>query len=620
MGTERILLGILIFTAFIMSGCKVFAKEGVSSVVLTIASEYYGIASPDGHITGEGNLEDFCNSTPLFKDNRIYVPARFLVEVFGGNIGWDKESKRAVLFLDGKEALLAPGDKSAVVDGQAQTMACAPFISSNELLVPLRDVAEYLGLTVVWIRDDRSVEISKTRITYETEDVRKKVNELDMKAFNVIRQKLIDVHQEHSENGVAALWTALVDMHFMDIKSADISNGKGALVVYVRYAPIGNPGYSSILMVLAREPEYSVRYMAQSHEFAFSTHDIDSDGSEEVFVDESYSYKSAERNLKVLKYEGSSFKTIFSGGYSYIPLRTWYESDFSYSLIPNGRDNKLSDIVFSISNKEIDHEGDTFIDSRPYRDLSYPLTDSITFTYDGSLYVPNKSVGGYSNFTFAAYDLKYSPVLVESLERITLDKSCTNVKNIHCEDMTIRFYYLTNEVERGILGVLEYKGSLYDLVFFKGSGYFDYETIQDYVVTMANLDFVKGNDVVLIFTGEGTNAGNTIAVGIGKDGKPVKFATAWNLKMAGHDAMEQAVSTDYGVNTRKLSLYAWNSGNKCFEALDINRSTGYNYASLLELESGYDECVIELGNYDSTASKIENIRSLKYSEGRLLFM
>ncbi|HEX9061459.1 MAG TPA: stalk domain-containing protein [Clostridia bacterium] len=618
MRLKLIVFIVLFFTCFIISGSNVFAKDKALSVILKIGSTDFRIASSEERAyPSDGDLKEYSKFTPLIKENKVYVPARFLVEIFGGKTEWDSASKKAAFSIDDKKVMLSPGDNSAVVNGQPETMAAAPFMNYNELFVPLRDVAKYLGLTVFWISCDQSVEISNAKITYASEDVRKKVSELDNDALQKIMQKIIDIHNDEIKYGFGGKSQALVNIRFIDIKYPNISKGNGNLIVCVQYKPDPDGLSSTALMVLTRASEYSIKYLDLSHKFIFSTHDVDSDGIEEIFVEKSYSYRYEKKDLIVLKYEGDRFKNIFNGGYSY-SYRSFYESDFSYSLIPDSKNSKFLDIIFSINNKEINHEGETVHEGKPAYDPSHPLKDEITFKYNGTLYVPDKSVNGYSNFKFVAYDLKYSVVPTEPLKKIVLDNDYVNAKNIQCDGKTIKFYYKDGDYK--IRGILEYNGAFYDLGFLKGSAYFDYDVIQDNVVTEADLDGFKGNEIILLYTGEGTNTGNTVAIGINADGVPVKLATAWNLKILEHKYQEQVVSLNCGISSRRLLFYRWDCNNIHFGVSDINESTGCNYSSMLEPGSDNRGYIIEVGNYDAVASKIENIQHYILQDDQLLFL
>lgn len=108
-------------------------------------------------------------------------------------------------------------------------------------------------------------------------------------------------------------------------------------------------------------------------------------------------YKGIEHGLKVLKYKQDKFSTIFDGGFSDSPYHSRYTLDFSYSTVQNPSNKALKDILFNIDTED---NGEGPARDNPYIDKSFPLKDTVRFTFDGEYYVPNKNVNGYVNFSF----------------------------------------------------------------------------------------------------------------------------------------------------------------------------------------------------------------------------
>lgn len=80
------------------------------------------------------------------------VPIRFIAESIGIDVEWLAET-RQVRFSDGsKTMLLTIGSTTAYLDGTAYTMPCAPLIDTTggRTLVHIRFVAEAFGCTLDW--------------------------------------------------------------------------------------------------------------------------------------------------------------------------------------------------------------------------------------------------------------------------------------------------------------------------------------------------------------------------------------------------------------------------------------------------------------------------------------
>ena len=90
---------------------------------------------------------------PLIKNNRTFVPVRFLGNALGvadSNINWDNATRTAT--LKGKAELkLKDGEKAVTTNGNKQTIDVAPYvIPPGRTMLPTRYVAEGLGFTVEW--------------------------------------------------------------------------------------------------------------------------------------------------------------------------------------------------------------------------------------------------------------------------------------------------------------------------------------------------------------------------------------------------------------------------------------------------------------------------------------
>ena len=89
---------------------------------------------------------------PAIVDGRTMIPARFITESLGADVQWDTHNHRAVIVLNGRELILAPGQMLPGMDVPA-------FIEDGRMMLPLRFVAEFFGATVIFHEDSRGIEI-----------------------------------------------------------------------------------------------------------------------------------------------------------------------------------------------------------------------------------------------------------------------------------------------------------------------------------------------------------------------------------------------------------------------------------------------------------------------------
>ena len=99
-------------------------------------------------------------TAPIVDNGRTMVPFRGIFEALGLKVDWDANTKTVTGTKEGKTIQLMIGDKTAVVDGQNQTLDAVPMISNGATLVPLRFVAEASGLEVKWDGAERQVLIT----------------------------------------------------------------------------------------------------------------------------------------------------------------------------------------------------------------------------------------------------------------------------------------------------------------------------------------------------------------------------------------------------------------------------------------------------------------------------
>ena len=94
-------------------------------------------------------------------DKRTMVPLRAVANDMGLSVEWDRENRTAV-FSDGRKTIRFPLDsKMAYTSDGAIQMDTAAVIINNRTYAPIRYLAEYFGWTVMWVGDARTVWLTK---------------------------------------------------------------------------------------------------------------------------------------------------------------------------------------------------------------------------------------------------------------------------------------------------------------------------------------------------------------------------------------------------------------------------------------------------------------------------
>jgi len=114
-----------------------------------------------------------CDVAPLIVDGRTLVPVRVVSENLGATVTWHGDTRTVEITRGEDELLLAIGSNVATFNGQEVTMDVAAQIVNDRTMVPVRFVAETLGVRVSWDGETRTVYIepfatpSLTDIRYE---------------------------------------------------------------------------------------------------------------------------------------------------------------------------------------------------------------------------------------------------------------------------------------------------------------------------------------------------------------------------------------------------------------------------------------------------------------------
>ena len=97
---------------------------------------------------------------PVLEGNRVLVPIRAVTEALGFEVTWNGSTRTATL-IRGDTIIVLTADKAeALVNGQVVTLDVPPTIRSDRMMVPVRFVAEGVGLEVAWDQEARTVLIT----------------------------------------------------------------------------------------------------------------------------------------------------------------------------------------------------------------------------------------------------------------------------------------------------------------------------------------------------------------------------------------------------------------------------------------------------------------------------
>jgi hypothetical protein len=94
------------------------------------------------------------DAAPAIFNSRTFIPIRIITEVFGGSIAWDAALQKVTVVRNGTTLKLWIGKSVAEINGESVSIdtnpSVVPVISYGRTLLPLRFVAESLGLDIQW--------------------------------------------------------------------------------------------------------------------------------------------------------------------------------------------------------------------------------------------------------------------------------------------------------------------------------------------------------------------------------------------------------------------------------------------------------------------------------------
>ncbi|MDD4663188.1 MAG: stalk domain-containing protein [Caldisericia bacterium] len=87
---------------------------------------------------------------PVIRDNRTFVPLRFISEVVGAQVEWVAKEQRIDIIKESNHIVLWIGKKQAKLNNTLIELESAPFLENNRTMIPLRFITEPLGAKIQW--------------------------------------------------------------------------------------------------------------------------------------------------------------------------------------------------------------------------------------------------------------------------------------------------------------------------------------------------------------------------------------------------------------------------------------------------------------------------------------
>lgn len=124
----------------------------------------------DVYVQIENEIIDFPDAKPFVdEEERVQVPARFLLERLGYTVEWAARGQAFTITLTNEQHQIEMSTDSsiAVLDGQPTDMGTAPVLKENRIFIPLRFIAELSGLIATWDGDNSLVILHQSGVQAE---------------------------------------------------------------------------------------------------------------------------------------------------------------------------------------------------------------------------------------------------------------------------------------------------------------------------------------------------------------------------------------------------------------------------------------------------------------------
>ena len=119
-------------------------------------------------VTLDGNEISFPDTKPFIDErDRVLVPIRFVSEALGSIVDWENESRTAVIKQGKDEIRYTVYQPMAYLNGEMMVMDTYGILKDCRTMVPIRFISELLGSTVVWDKNTSTVVITSPKAVVE---------------------------------------------------------------------------------------------------------------------------------------------------------------------------------------------------------------------------------------------------------------------------------------------------------------------------------------------------------------------------------------------------------------------------------------------------------------------
>ena len=141
-------------------------EEGVSldpeaTALYDELAEVYEASGEKGFKVFVNGRRPFMDQPPVIKHGRVLVPVRAVTTALGASVGYDMETQTITIEKDGATVELQLDSMTAVVNGETVTLDSPAASVNARTVVPLRFIAEALGIAVEYDDDSDIIVVNE---------------------------------------------------------------------------------------------------------------------------------------------------------------------------------------------------------------------------------------------------------------------------------------------------------------------------------------------------------------------------------------------------------------------------------------------------------------------------
>ena len=167
----------------------------VALATICMAQAVPTMALSEIRVRVNGSQVYFPDGKPFVDENsRVLVPVRFVSQQLGAKVNWDAKNKKVTVIDGDKNATLTINSKQVTVNGVSKTLDTAAVVKNERTYVPLRFIGETFGAGVRWDSKVRIVYIDNGKPALpETEVVQMGLFTMPTDRFEYISENSIGV-------------------------------------------------------------------------------------------------------------------------------------------------------------------------------------------------------------------------------------------------------------------------------------------------------------------------------------------------------------------------------------------------------------------------------------------